>query len=64
MKPNRSNSTRLGHRLAVAWSDSVWFPPVQPRGRSSALPARPQVQWACQIITDPTVCRARTVNPA
>ncbi len=64
MKANRSNTTRLGHRLPVAWSDSVWFPLVQPCGRKAAVAPRRPVQWACQIITDPTVCRARTVNPA
>lgn len=64
MKANRSKSNQLGRRLAVAWSDSVWFPLVQPRERSAARSSRHRVQWACQIITDPTVCRARTVNPA
>lgn len=64
MKTKRSNPTRLGRRLAVTWSDSVWFPSVQFRGRRTAGPPRRQVQWACQIITDPTVCPARTVNPA
>lgn len=64
MKTKRSNSKRLARRLAVAWSDCVWFPLVQFRSRRTTGSPRRQVQWACQIITDPTVCSARTVNPA
>lgn len=62
MSRRPSNRIRSGRRLSVTWSDSVWFP-VLARERKTGQQPRRQVQWACQIITDPTVCLARTVNP-
>lgn len=48
-------------RLAVKWQDSVWFPPVLAQARFASRGRRP-VHWPVQIITDPTVCAARTVQ--
>jgi hypothetical protein len=61
MTPHRPSQIRLQRRLAVAWQDSVWFPPVLAEGRFRADSRRP-VRWPTQIITDPTTCAARTLN--
>jgi hypothetical protein len=62
MTPHRPSQIRSQRRLAVAWRDSVWFPPVLAEGRYRAEHPRRPVVWPTQIITDPTTCAARTLN--
>lgn len=62
MIPSRQNSSRARRRLPVTWQDCVWFPAVQARSGCRKAAARRRVNWPVQIITDPTVCRARTVD--
>jgi hypothetical protein len=57
--PNSDNP----RRLSVKWQDSVWFPPVLARQRHANVRSRRNVLWPVQIITDPTVCAARTLGP-
>jgi len=57
-----SKNNLSGRRLPVAWQDSVWFPPVLAQTRSGAKRPRRPVLWPVQIITDPTVCGARTLH--
>ena len=49
------NHPRRSRELPVAWQNSAWFPVVH-RLRATQ---RRRVNWAVQIITDPTVCRSR-----
>jgi hypothetical protein len=62
MIPNRQNQSHGSRRLAVVWRDSIWFPPVLAHARTSSVQPRRPVLWPVQIITDPTVCAARTLT--
>lgn len=50
-------------RILVAWQDCAWFPPVLAGKRAGHLRQRRPVYWPVQIITDPTVCVSRALDP-
>jgi len=50
-------------RILVAWQDCAWFPPVLAGKRTGAVRQRRPVYWPFQIITDPTVCASRALDP-
>lgn len=62
MTPQRHHPSRPQRRIIVAWQDCAWFPPVLAGQRGHARRQRP-VYWPVQIITDPTVCASRALDP-
>ncbi len=63
MTVNRHHPSRLRRRLPVAWQDCAWFPPVLAGKRGGSGRRRRPVYWPVQIITDPTVCASRALDP-
>jgi hypothetical protein len=63
MMPQRHQESRPRRRLDVAWQDCAWFPPVLAGKRGVAAARRHRVYWPVQIITDPTVCASRALDP-
>lgn len=63
MNSERHHNSDSSRRLSVKWQDSVWFPPVLAHQRPASLRGRRPILWPVQIITDPTVCAARTIDP-
>jgi len=63
MNFDRRHDSEASRRLPVQWQDSVWFPPVLAQPRRTTVRTRRPVLWPVQIITDPTVCAARTLDP-
>lgn len=62
MNPKPQNHSRQQRQIIVAWQDCAWFPPVLAGKRAGNVRRRP-VYWPVQIITDPTVCASRTLDP-
>ena len=62
MTPNRQSHLRRQRRLPVTWHDCAWFPPVL-AGKAGGSRRGRQVYWPVQIITDPTVCASRALDP-
>lgn len=63
MNSERRHHAESSRRLSVKWQDSVWFPPVLAQHRAGGPRGRRPILWPVQIITDPTVCAARTLDP-
>jgi hypothetical protein len=63
MTTTSQSHVRSQQRLPVDWKDCAWFPPVLAGKRAGPARHRRPVFWPVQIITDPTVCASRTVDP-
>jgi prepilin-type N-terminal cleavage/methylation domain-containing protein len=57
------NPSRPQRRLPIAWQDCAWFPPVLAGKRGGSARRQRRVYWPVQIITDPTVCASRALDP-
>jgi len=63
MTAKRQNHPGTRQRLTIAWRDCIWFPPVLIANRAGKWRRRHTTFWPVQIITDPTVCVSRAIDP-